>query len=114
MLAPCWTDEFGALEEVSQVSCQVVTKQQVQEFKAESQLEPRPARGQGTRDEETLTHVDGLRFEQFRLGAEKAARREALGTRAHSSSCSKARNPGSPPASLSEVTLTDLLSFSST
>lgn len=63
MLAPCWPDEFGALEEVSQVSCQAVTKQQVWEFKAKSQLEPRPARGQGTRDEEVLTHVDGLKFE---------------------------------------------------
>lgn len=47
MLAPCWPDESGALEEVSQVSCQVVTKQQDQEFKAKSQLEPRPAGGPG-------------------------------------------------------------------
>lgn len=66
MLAPCWPDEFGALEEVSQVSCQV-TKQQVRELKGKSQPEPRPARGPGARDEEVLTHVDGLRFEQSGL-----------------------------------------------
>lgn len=81
MLAPCWTDEFGALEEVSRVSCQVVTKQQVRGFKAKSQLEPRPARGQGTRDEETLTHVNGLRFEQsgLELRRQQGVRRWAQG-----------------------------------
>lgn len=53
------------------MSCQVVTKQQVRELKVKSQLEPRPARGQGTGDEEVLIPVDGLRFEQSGLELRK-------------------------------------------